>query len=147
MAFPAHTQSLADGFVTALRTATRLKAYATEIRDFSEVEYTSANQIIQLYARLVEAKVLFASVADLPGIAAYAQEQLGDDQLDIAAEFLAMTAQIENCRQWVLSNFPNYNGYILKDTLDSTGIVVRNFSPAELSSLRTVLDTLITTID
>lgn len=146
MAFPASTDALAATLLVVQGEAKALKQYATDIKTASLAGPISANVVVDLYLRLVAAKAKFTAAVGVSGLGAYAQAQLGNGGLDIAAEFTAMNAAIDGVRTWIDGNFPSNAGYILKDQLTAGGVSVRTFSTASLATFRTQLDSLIATI-
>lgn len=145
MAFPTQL-SLSAALRQAQDDAAQLKAYVQQVSNATAAGNVSANLVIELHWKMIWVKARFDAAAAVPGLAAYAQAQLGNPSLDIAAEFSAMVAQVVATRDWIITNFPSAGGYIQKDTLDASGVTVRQFTPAQTAGLRTVLDALIATI-
>lgn len=145
MAFPTQL-SLQDGLRQAQNDAAQLKTYCQQVSTATAAGAVSANLLVEVFWRLVQVKERFDLAAAVSGMAAYAQAQLGNGSLDIAAEFTAMVAAVVATREWMITHFPSNGGYILKDQLTAAGVVVRQFSPAETAGLRTQLTALIATI-
>jgi hypothetical protein len=108
-----------------------------------------AAQIIRFCADLADARDLFTRLAAVPGLGAYAQEQIANPSLNIATEFTAMATAIDNARSWIVTNFPkDASGYLLAMQFDANGRTnERLFDTASLAQLRTQLTALIATID
>jgi len=151
MAFPSEggsTQSLADLWRLVRGQAAAVKSRAQALRNASAVGNISTWQILDLTTLLADAKVRFQQAAAVSGLGAYAQAQIGNPALDVAAEFNAMLAQIDATVLWVQTNLPNDGTYLLAVTLGTDGRYAwRTFSSATTADLRTQLDALIATID
>lgn len=148
MAFPSLADPLARALINVQNTARQLKTYAQSLKDTSAAGPISANSIVDFYLALVAAKTVFTATAAVPGIAQYAKDQFGNQSLDVAAEFTAMSNAVNSCGTWINNNLPkDGSGYLLKDKLTVSGVDVRTFSAATTAGLRTQLDSLIATIN
>lgn len=146
MAFPTTSEPLSRALLSVQDAARTLKSHVQSVKDASAAGPISGNVLVELYLRLVAAKASFDAAAAVPGIAAYARDQFGDEGLDVVAEFTAMSSAITACGTWIATNFPASGGYILKDQLTASGVSVRSFSTAQTAGLRTQLDALLGTI-
>lgn len=146
MPFPANTATLRDTWETVQRTARDLKKYLQDFNTQSLAGPLSANAVIGVMNALIIAKTQNTAAAGVGGLAAYAQEQVNDPTLNVAAEFTSMNDAITLAINWIVANFPANGGYIQKDTLSATGVAVRSFTTAELAGLRTQLSSVIATI-
>ena len=153
MAFPSTIGSKPDSLDTAWAQA---RAYAGSVKQrsvsitaASNAGAVSAVEIIALAADLATARENLARIAAVPGIGAYAQAQVSDATLDVAAAFTAMVNAIDATRTWIVTNFPkDGSGYLLAAQFDGTGrITYRTFDTVQLAGLRTQLAALIATID
>lgn len=146
MTFP--TASTLDNMLSIVQNeARRLKTIAADLKAQSLSGPISADAITAFFLILGSAKARFASASAVTGLGAYAQDQLGSPALDIAAEFTAMTTQIDATISWIMANFPGSGGYVLKEQLAADGtITVRQFSTAALAAFRAQLDALTATI-
>lgn len=153
MAFPSSTGSkrtLQKVWESTVDWASRVKGTAAKVRAASAAGPITAAEIWSLDSLLQSARAQFAAAASTPGIAAYAQAQVNDPALNVAAEFTAMVNAIDATRVWVNANFPvDANGYVLDRTRNfgTADFTQRTFSSASLATYRTVLDALIATID
>lgn len=146
MAWPTGTLSITLEDVD--RRASAVKQYATQSRDRMAAGNVPSTLIFDLFIRLKNDRAALASAATVPGIANYAQAQKGDTQFDVAAEFNNLLATIDGVTAWISANFPkDSNGYLLAQTWGAEGPVDRQFSSATTAGLRSVLDTLIATIN
>lgn len=87
--------------------------------------------------------------AAVPGIVAYAQAQVADPSLDVAAAFGAMQQALIAVGNWIVSNFPkDASNNLLYIQFTSDGhLQYSAFTSAQLSGLLTLLNALIATID
>lgn len=147
MAYPASTQNQADGFRTANGTALALKNEMTIRVANMAAGNVGVDYILDIVDRLVKAVVVLNSVAAIPGIGAYAQAQINDQNLNLATEFAAMVSAAETARNWIVTNMPSDGTYILAAMLAANGtLTYRQFTPAQTSTLRSNLNALIATI-
>jgi len=129
-------------------TAGTVKSRAQSLRSLSAAGNVSASQILDLTTLLADAKVRFTAAAAVSSLGAYAQAQVGNPSLNVAAEFTAMVAQIDATIAWCFTNLPNDGTYLLAVTMTADGRYSwRTFTPATTAGLRTQLDALIDTID
>ena len=113
------------------------------VQDINRVEF------LRYYERLTGAVNTLNTAKTIPGIAAYAQAQLNDPALDVAAEFTAVVDAIETLRVWIVANFPvGTGGALLYHTLnESTGELVNmQFTIAQLATFRSEAAVLLATI-
>jgi len=146
MAFPTSREMLATGLSRAQSQASSIKRIAQNNRDRMAAGPITAGGVLSLLDNLSGALATFQGVAGLAGIAAYAQDQLGQD---VAPDFSAMIAEVTACRDWIVSALPkDGDGYLLLETMDAQGSrTERTFSTAATAGLRTALDALIATIE
>jgi len=152
MAFPSATgttASLGNAWEKATQTASMIKQRAQAVRAASAAGSIGASQILDMLVLFAQCKTTLTAAAAVPGVAAYAQEQVNNPALDVAGAFSAMVTQLDATRDWVTTNFPkDGSGYLLDRTLGEDGRWIdRQFSSATLATFRTVLDALIATID
>jgi hypothetical protein len=152
MAFPSSVGRpyiLSNAWDGARQFAGQLKTAAQTLKAASVAGPVSASDVLRFQLQLADAKAQFAIYAAVPGLSAYAQNQVNDPSLNVADSFSAMTAQIDACRNWIVTNFPkDGNGFLLAQTFDVNGRPSdRTFSTATLATFRTQLDALIATID
>ena len=153
MAFPsstgAHQQNLSQAWDRARADAASMRFNAVSVRDRGQAGTLLAYEVIQLAQTLADALDQFANSAALPGIAQYAQEQIGDQEIDIIAEFVAMRDAAIATRNWITTNFPqDGSGYLLFYKFDVNGrILNRTLTTGQVAALIPVLDALIATVD
>ena len=153
MPFPSNQGTKADDLARAWdlarNTAGQVKVAAQRVRNDSASAPIDATRILNLANVLGNARGSLSRAAAVPGIAAYAQEQVNDPSLDVANAFVQMQAQITAVMNWILAAFPaDVNGYLLYVRVDSNGVLsYRTFDSAATAGLRTQLDALIATID
>lgn len=142
MAFRASNQIQSDGLSEAKRLANALKTYCQQVHDQTAAGAVSGNVAIALHERLIADRARFLAIRDIPGMAAYAQEQENDAGYNVATEFNAMVAAIEAVRDWIITNV-NTTGWV---TFSTSGVATKTFSSGATSGLRTQLNALIATI-
>jgi hypothetical protein len=153
MAFPSSSGSKADDLANAWggvrSNAAHIKVYSQDLRSASAAGPIQAATIVLYADQLASAKAAFDRYTAVPGLAAYAREQVNDPALDIVAEYQTMAAQLVAVRDWIIANFPkDASGYLLYHQFDAAGkIVQRTLSSAQTAGLRTQLDALIATTD
>lgn len=150
MAFPATgaRESLAAVFTRTQIEAKNVLDESQTLRVKSVAGTANAMDIMRQGTILADALDWFAIARATPGIGPYAQEQVNDPTLDLAAEFTAMVNSITTCRNWIVNNVPrDAGGFFLGVTILSSGRYQwRVFTAAQLSGLVTQLDAVITTI-
>ena len=155
MAFPSSTgtiqSDLSDAWTSARQASGQIKTRATSVRAACAAGNVGSSLILDFITFLFSNRTTLAASAATPGIAAYAQTAINNPALVVATEFNNMMAAIDACIAWVLANFPkDVNGFLLAVTFqgDSSGRVVdRQFTPTDTAGFRTVLDTLIASIN
>lgn len=151
MAFPSNSGSkvaLELAWSSLMGHAGRVKRRAQSLRDAS-LASTKASLILGTMDDLLTTRDAMQELASVPGLEAYAREQVNTPALNLVGDFTAMVANINAVRDWIVSNIPKDAGnYILIQTIAASGARVdREFSGVSLGGLRTVLDTLIASID
>ena len=151
MAFPSTSGSkvpLELAWSSLMGHAGRVKRHAQLLRDAS-LAPTKASLILGTMDSLLTTRDAMQALSTTPGLEAYARAQVNDPALDLAADFSTMIANINAVRDWIVSNVPkDASNYLLIQTIAATGARVdREFNGVSLGGLRTVLDTLIASID
>jgi hypothetical protein len=152
MAFPSSTgtahQSLASAWREAQELAASVRNQTQGVRTLAAASGLPAPRILRFTEMLAGSHASFTRIAAIPGIAAYAQAQINDDQVDIVAEFTAMRDAIASVVSWVVTNFPQNGGFLLASSISAQGITTdRQFTPAALATFITQLDALLAAID
>lgn len=151
MAFPSasgtRAETLESAWAGARATASKVKQMCQQLSAASLAGPVNAQQLLDFMAQLATAQERLTACAAVPGIGAYAQQQIPG--LDAAAEFSGMQTAITNVRTWMVNNFPkDGSGYLLQRQFDGAGRTTdRAFSTAALNGFRTQLDALIASID
>jgi hypothetical protein len=146
MAFPTQREMLANALSRIQSRARSLKQTAISARSRLQSAPTPAEDVF----RLIDVMQTFAedcqAVGSIPGIAAYATDQLGQD---VTADFTAMRQAAEAAANWLIAAVPkDANGYLLIQTVNARGDRIdRTFTPAQVAPLVPLLDTLIASID
>jgi hypothetical protein len=153
MAFPSATGSkefdLERAWAHARQYAGMVKANAQNVRALSLAGTLPSANVLALVSFLADAKIEFARVSSVPGLAAYARAQVDDPALDIAAEFTNMVSTLDGTIGWIVTNFPkDAGGFLLAQTILASGRTQdRIFTAAATATLRTQLDALIAAIN
>lgn len=153
MAFPgiaaqSHGLGLGEALREARNLATNTKVHAQSFRDALASSDVAGEDIIRWAQRLKRVSDQFTDLAATPGLAAFAQEELGDSGLDIAAEFTAMQSAINGVLSWIASNYPtSASGYLEEKQIIGGQVVLRTFAPGATAGLAAVVDALIASID
>lgn len=153
MPFPSSSGSrsftLAAALSLAQLTADAVKSRSQTLSAACGLGNVPASSILVYLAYLADAKANFTKSAAAPGLAVYAQEQIGDT--DIANEFNAMVSAVDTVRNWILTNFPkDGSGNLLytQFTADNSGRTQQTFfTIGQVSGLKALLDSLVLSID
>lgn len=146
MAFPTSSATLSVGLARAQSQASAIKRIAQNNYETMAAGPVSASFVITLLDNLKGARSVFDAAGNLPGMAAYAQEQLGQD---VTADFVAMVSEIDTVGSLIVSALPkDGSGYLLLETIDAQGNrTERTFTSAQTSGVRSALQDLIATIE
>lgn len=154
MAFPAtgtaRADNLSDVWTFARGMAAQVRSRASSLSSSAAGPSTAASMVLDAATFLADAKAALLKASQVPGIGAYAQQQINDATVNITTEFNAMMAQIDNTVGIIIANFPKDGSgrlLFLTFTADNTG---RNqsstFTTAQMAPVKTALDALIATI-
>lgn len=112
---------------------------------------TNMQSILNLYADLGKVRARYNRIAahpDLPGLLAYLREQYSDAARQFVQEAQAARDAVNSAVSWIENNIPtDGNGFVGTVSLNNGEVIARTLSPAQLSSLATVMDALIAEID
>lgn len=155
VAFPSSTgtrqQSLVQALATLRGVAGQIKYRSSTLNAACLAGNVGSGALLDYAVFLADAKLSLQAASSVTGIAAYAQEQIGDATFDIVASYTDMMAQINATTAWFIANFSkDGNGFLLAKSFDPANngrTQDRQFTPAQTAGLRTVLDALIATID
>lgn len=141
MAFRATNIIPEQGFGRAKSLCERLKRFC----DSRSSEYASganSERILTAMDTLINFRTELNVVKSTPRIAQYAKDQEGDQNYDVAAEFIAVIALLDIAIASIITAFPrDGNDYLLAETMDANGVrAPRNFTSGALSGIRTDLD-------
>lgn len=144
MAFPTQREMLSVGLARAQSQANSLKRIAQNNRDRMAAGNISGEGLLSLLDNLRGARDTFQAVRQLPGMAAYATAQLGED---VTADFVAMENATTSAGSAILPLI-RVGGNLITQQIDAAGVRSEiEFTPAQTASIRTELDTLIAAID
>jgi len=147
MAFRANTATQAQGLLSSMQQAVFVKQSAQVAAQLLTGTVT-ANQVFQIVDNLRSPLQIFAQVAAIPGIAAYAQAQFNDATYDVATEFTNMVNTINAVVNWVVTNFPkDTGGFAQAYTLAADGSRTPvTFTPAQTAGLTAAINAVIGSI-
>lgn len=146
MAFPASTVLPADAYSIVKRAAVQLKLLLqSRVAELSAAN-TDYERIQDIYLTLKGANAQFDTLKTTPGLAQYARDQEGDQNLDITAAFTAMQSAIADALAWIAANVPS--SVTVKPAAEwDGGVMISNtFTPSQTGGLRTELEAVIAEI-
>lgn len=117
-------------------------------RDTMAAGNVSAGQIRAVFSTVRSAKQELNIASSVTGIAAYAQAQEGDSNYDVMQEFTDLDSAVDSVISGILNSVPtDSNGYVLLEQWSTEGFAEREFTPAQTSNLRTLINDVISRID
>lgn len=153
MAFPAtggasFPLTLDVAWTKARDTAANIKSQAVSLNAQITAGPVSSQVVINATSFLANLNLTLTQCAAVPGIAAYAQQQVNNPTLDVAGSFSAMQSALVTVVTWVMTNFPkDVNGNLLAIQFNGSGqLVWTSFTQAQLAGLATLLTALSATI-
>lgn len=129
-------------------TARALRQYCVDFNTLAAAESISGNLVLALRTRLVADNAVFEEAKAVPGIATYAKDIEDDPAYDVAAEFNAMQATVDDADAWIVANYPtDASNWLQHQKFTAGGTSVRVFTPAQTAGLRTEVQDIIDAID
>ena len=150
MAFPSgkSKDTLNKAFNDTQVHARNLKIDAIEIVNTTLAGNITRKVIMDFNTKIADALDIWNNASVKVGIEQYAKDQLEDQTLTLAADFVAMKTTAEATRDWIIANFPNTGGLLLERSFDVNGrMVLATLTTAQTAGLRTELNLLIATIE
>ena len=146
MAFPGSAQlDLATAWAGLRATAGQIKARAQAVIGVANL---SRKETLDHANSLAFGLGLLDSYTAVPGLAAYAQNQINDPAINITAEYTTMRNQIVATQDWLVANFPNTAGELRVYTFDASKRAVDiNLTAPQLTALKNQLTALVATIN
>lgn len=145
MAF--NTGALEEVYRDIRNQARDIKSRSQSLRSQSASGPVGSVLIIEWYERVRGNRAAMAALASTPGLSTYAQTESNNGSYNVSTEYTAMVNAIDACLTWVTTNFPASGGYLQTHSFVSGAYTPRTFSTADLATFRTVLDSLIATIN
>ena len=139
-AFMASTVSLQQGLAQSMNIALQEKNYLQTWSAKLSGNITALDAVTWV-ANLNNVIAQFNTIAALPGLAAYAQAQVGSGTYDIVAAFNTMVAALTAILNWLKTNIPS-NAITITNGLEVGAV----YAPATTASLKTLVDAAIATI-
>jgi hypothetical protein len=149
MAFKASNITPSKGLDRAKQLCLQYETYLTG-RRASFVAGTTADVVLATYFDSIRFRDEMAAISALPGIVTYAQAQENDGSYDVVTEFTAMLNAIDALTTEINTLFPvDGSGYLLdrQFSVDGKSLDQRVFTPAQLSSLLTLIDNVTAAIE
>ena len=107
---------------------------------------TGSDMILSSYSYLGKIKGQLVTFISIPGITSYAATAEGDPTYDVVFETQAVITAIGDATDWLDTNFPSYNGYLLNTQIFEGSITYRTFTEAQLSDYVTALGAIVALI-
>jgi len=140
MAFITTQLPLQRGFEQALQVAGQEKDILNNWKNQLSGNITGLDAMNML-ANLNRVLTVFSQISALPGLAVYVQQQFGNANYDVAAEFTSMVAALTSIQSWLKANIPANAVSISEGAL-----VGATYTPAQTSVLLTRVNAAISTI-
>lgn len=153
MPFPASNGSipltLDAAWALARSTAQQVQQQAQQLNAQISAGPVSAQNIVNACAFFATLNVTLTQCAAVSGLAAYAQAQVSNPGLDVAAAFSGMQAALVAVGSWIMTNFPkDAASYLAYVKFNGAGQPVYDtFTQSALSPLATLLTALSATIN
>jgi hypothetical protein len=97
---------------------------------------TTSSVILDTLWFFVKNSNRLVTLSTIPGIADYAIEQENDPAYDVAVEFAALLAVIDDAEAWIRAALPvDGDDYLLINTLGETALVPRAFTSQQVAGL------------
>ena len=143
MAFRATNILPETGYDQAKKVATQVKRFSQN-RSSDLVAGGDSDQILGTADTMLIFKGQLTALTTIPGIGDYAKEQENDPTYDVAAEFTAMLALIDDVIATVTSGFPvDGSDFLLAYTFNPDGSQApRSFTAPATVTIRAALDAL-----
>lgn len=152
MSFPATNGTtfpltLDAAWTAARTTAAQIQSQATNLNAQITAGNVSSQVLINALSYFINLNTQLSTYAGVPGIAAYAQQQVNNPSLDVAGAFTAMQNALVAVGTWIVNNFPvDSNGFLQAIKFSGGNIQWATFTTAQLSGLATLLTALSATI-
>lgn len=154
MPFPASNGSipltLDVAWAQARTAAASVQQQATSLATQIGAGPVSSQTILNYCSFLAALNATLTQCANVSGIVAYAQAQVGNPSLDVAGAFNTMQTALVAVITWIVTNFPKDTGNYLQAISGFTGAGVPiwvQFTQVQLSPLQTLLTALAATIN
>jgi len=140
MTFLASTLSLQRGFEQLLAIALQQKAYLSAWNTKLAGNITALDAV-EIVSSITQATTALDTLAALPGLAEYAQQQFGQGAYDVALEYNNMRSALIAIRTWLQTNIPS-NAITITNGVQVGAV----YTPASTAALRTLVQTAAATI-
>lgn len=152
MAFPSSNNitSLHDVLSTLRALTGQTKSQAQSAVATMAAQNVDSNFVFQILDRLNWLITTLNAWKNTEGLDAYATADLPTYAGTLTTDATVVIDSAQACINWAVNNFPkdSTNTYILAETLNSDGTrTLRQFTPTQTAGFRTVMQTLIATIE
>jgi len=146
MAFKASNQLPEDAYRRAKSTAMDATRLAGEYSTLAASGFNSGS-LLSLFHDMRRIRDQLTAVKTVPGIAAHAKAQEDDAAYDVGPEFNTLIAAVDAVVQNILATFPtDGSGYLLDRKLTDGEYTYRDFAPAQLTTLKGLLDAIVNAV-
>lgn len=152
-AFPteAANPSQAEGFRQATSIADTIKKRAESLKQNLQAGDYRIINIVNVARSMDDLSDRLDALKTIPGIAAYAQDQISDPSLDLAAEFNAMQAAVNAFIEAVKTSLPRdaqsyVQDYTVTGAINDIVLTYRELSPAQTAPLVPLLQAIVDSI-
>ena len=126
--------------------ATRIKQTASAL---SSAPSITRKSVLDYANSLADSLAVLDTYVSVPGLLAYARNELNDQTIDLVAAFTAMRTQLVATQDWIVANFPrdaadNLSVYAFDANKRFTDV---NLTSGQLSAFKSQLNLIIGTID
>ena len=149
MAFPASTITQSTAWASITGAALRIKSQVETLRNLSAAGDTGRTSYVALQRQLDNTVENWNTASAVPGLEAYARDQINDQALNLTAEFIAMRNAALALRDWIFNNIPtdSGSGAALLRTVGADGEMIElTFTTGQTAGFRTQADAFVATI-
>jgi len=130
-----------QGYNNSKQSALNLQSYC-QAKSADLATGIDATDLLGILTTLKQYSVDLTAFKQVAGIAAYAKEQEVDTNYDVVAEFNTLIASVDLAVTNIATAIPTTAGWLQLLTLSGSDVVWREFTPAQLSIVKTNLDSI-----
>lgn len=143
--WPLSSKTLADAFSEAESAIKHARSVAVSRSAAMASGNVGSETIIRLYVDLGNDLAKMIAAGQQPGIVDYARSQKNNPTLDVVDAYNTVRDAVIAARTAINNGFPKdtvSGTFLLSHSLNGSGLVERQFTPAQTASVRTALDAL-----